>query len=416
MPQYTYRARDEKGTLVENVIAADTLENAKVMLNDRGLWVIELREQKLKSKSVLDFELDGVLANLGIGGVGLKDKVIFCRQFSTLINSGVAAVRSLSILSMQMENKYFAGIVADIKSSVEQGSNLSDAFAKYPKIFDRLFVSMIKAGETGGVLDAVLERIAKFMEDRARLAGKVKSAMTYPTVVTVVALIIFFVMLTVILPKFAKIFSRLGTDLPAYTQFLMDISNILIKSMQFPWCIISIVFVVSIVLGIRKLYSTDVGKYHMDKCALIVPVFGDLLKKVAVARFTRTLGTLIKSGVPILTSLEIVQESSGNAVLAFAVNTVKEEVKQGGMVSTPLDKFDIFPPMVVSMIAVGEETGELDAMLSKIADFYDAEVEAAVDALTSLLEPLMMVFIGGIVGSVIVGMYLPMFKIFDSIK
>jgi type IV pilus assembly protein PilC len=223
-------------------------------------------------------------------------------------------------------------------------------------------------------------------------------------------------MLTVILPKFAQIFARLGTDLPVYTQFLMNLSKAVLGMIKFPWSILTLISVLSIFFGVKTLYSIKKGRYIIDKIALYVPVFGSLLKKVGVARFTRTFGTLIKSGVPILTSLEIVEESSGNAVLAKAVRKVSDEVRQGGTISMPLEKSGIFPPMVVSMIAVGEETGELDSMLAKIADFYDAEVEAAVDALTSLLEPLMMVFIGGVVGSVIVGMYLPMFKIFESIK
>ena len=416
MPKFKYKARDERGSYHENIIISENLDLAKTQLMDRGLWVLEISQQKDESQSILYLELDYYLAKLGLGGVGLKDQVIFCRQFSTLINSGVAVVRSLGILSAQLENKYFARILGEVKTSVEQGANLSDAFAAYPDIFDKLFVSMIKAGETGGVLDVVLNRIAKFMEDRARLSSKIKSAMTYPVVVAVVATIIFFVMLTVILPKFSQIFSRLGTDLPAYTRFLMDISNLLLGAMKFPWCIVLLVFFGSIFFGFKKLYSIEAGKYYIDKIFLRLPVFGNLLKKVAVARFTRTLGTLIKSGVPILTALEIVEESSGNAVLARAVKNVKENIKQGGSISSELEQQGIFPAMVVSMISVGEETGELDAMLSKIADFYDTEVEAAVEALTSLLEPLMMVFIGGIVGSVIVGMYLPMFKIFESIK
>ena len=250
------------------------------------------------------------------------------------------------------------------------------------------------------------------MEDRAKLTNKIKSAMAYPTVVSILATIIFFIMLTVILPKFGEIFARLGSQLPAYTQFLINLSNIL----RSPWILLIFFALLCVVYGFKKIYSIEQGRYAIDNFALKVPVFGGLLKKVSVARFTRTLGTLIKSGVPILASLEIVEKAAGNAVFAKIVNNIHNEVKQGGTISCVLEKNKVFPPMVTSMISVGEETGELDSMLTKISDFYDSEVEAAVDALTSLLEPLMMVFLGGMVGAVIVGMYLPMFKIFDAIK
>lgn len=410
MAQFKYKARDEYGTLHESVILADSEAKARVQITEKGLWIIEIKDLQGPSKSVMDFELEGVLGFLN--KISLRDQVVFCRQFSALVNSGVAMMRALSILSSQSENPKFGQIIKQIRSDVEQGSNLCDAFSKYPNVFDELFISLIKAGETGGVLDEVLARLAKFMEDRAKLTNKIKSAMAYPTVVTVFAIIIFFVMLTVILPKFAEIFARLGSELPAYTQFLINLSNVLRSPMIL---LIGFIFV-CFVVGFKKLYSTEAGRFAVDKIALLLPVFGGLLQKVAVARFSRTLGTLIKSGVPILTSLEIVESSSGNAVLAKVVNEVREEVKQGGTISTPLEVSKMFPPMVTSMIAVGEETGELDTMLMKIADFYDDEVEAAVEALTSLLEPIMMVVLGGMVGAVIVGMYLPMFKIFEAIK
>ena len=357
----------------------------------------------------MDIELDGFFSELM--GVGLKDLVIFCRQFSTLINAGVAMMRSLNILALQTENPKLAKILKLVKDDVEQGESLSAAFGKHPTIFDRLFVSMIKAGETGGVLDEVMNRIALFMENRAKLSAKIKSAMAYPAVVSIFAIIIFFVMLTVILPKFSEIFSKLGSELPAYTQFLIHISEFL----RSPAAFLLIISLGAVGYGFKKIYSLERGKYFFDKLFLGIPIIGSLLQKVAVARFSRTFGTLIKSGVPILTSLDIVEDSSGNAVLAKSVREIREEVKQGGMIHKPLENSEIFPPMVTSMIAVGEETGELDLMLSKIADFYDAEVESAVDSLTAILEPIMMVFLGGMVGAVIVGMYLPMFKIFDAI-
>ena len=409
MPQYKFKARDENGSMVENVIAADNTDLAKVMLQDKGLWVIDIKSSSIEPKNLLNINLDDYLSVLM--GVSLKDLVIFCRQFASLVNAGVAMMRALNIMAEQTQNPAFSKILKEIKDEVEQGISLSEAFGKYPKVFDTLFISMVRAGETGGVLDEVLNRIAKFMEDKARLSAKVKSAMAYPMVVTVLAIIIFFVMLTVILPKFSEIFSRLGGAIPAYTQFLINISEVLRSA----WLLLIIACVGIIIFGFKKIYSTRQGKYIIDKIMLKLPVLGGLMQKVAVARFSRTFGTLIRSGVPILSSLEIVEESSGNAVFAKAISNVHEEIKQGGSINAPLEKSKIFPPMVVSMIAVGEETGELDSMLSKIADFYDSEVDAAVDALTSLIEPLMMVFLGGMVGAVIVGMYLPMFKIFENI-
>lgn len=409
MTEFRYKARDSQGILHENIITADSDIAARTQLSEKGLWLVELVTVQKKSTNLLDFELDGLFGALA--GVGLRDLVIFCRQFSSLVNSGVAMIRTLTILAEQAENPSFSKILKSVKSDVEQGSSLSEAFSKFPKVFDKFFISMIKAGETGGVLDDVLNRIAKFMEDKAKLTSKIKSAMAYPTLVSILASIIFFVMLTVILPKFSQIFSRLGSELPAYTQFLINISNYL----RSPLLFVFIAMLVCMGFGFKKVYSTIKGKYFIDNISLKLPLIGGLIKKVSVARFTRTFGTLIKSGVPILNSLEIVEESTGNAVIAGIVKNVREEIKQGGTISAPLESSAIFPPMVVSMIAVGEETGELDSMLTKIADFYDTEVEAAVDALTSMLEPLMMVFLGGMVGAVIVGMYLPMFKIFENI-
>lgn len=409
MVQYQYKARDDKGCLHQSIISAESVDAARSQLADRGLWVIDIEKERKNKVSLLDFDLDVFFAELM--GVGLKDLVIFCRQFAALVNAGVAMMRSLNILASQTENVKLARILKQVKDEVEQGISLSEAFGKHPDVFDRLFVSMIKAGETGGVLDEVLNRIALFMENRARLSAKIKSAMAYPAVVSVFAIIIFFVMLTVILPKFSDIFARLDSQLPAYTQFLINISEFL----RSPGALFLLISLISFGYGLKKVYSLERGKYFFDKLFLGMPIIGSLLQKVAVARFTRTFGTLIKSGVPILSSLEIVEESSGNAVLAKSVKEIKEEVKQGGMIHKPLEQSNIFPPMVTSMIAVGEETGELDMMLTKIADFYDTEVEADVESLTSLLEPIMMVFLGGMVGAVIVGMYLPMFKIFDAI-
>jgi len=410
MPQFRYKARNSQGILQESIILADDDTAARAQITEKGLWLVELVAIKEKSTSPLDFELDGLLA--GITGVGLRDLVVFCRQFSSLVNAGVAMIRTLTILSDQTENPAFTKVLKAVKTDVEQGSSLSESFSKHPKIFDNFFVSMVKAGETGGVLDEVLNRIAKFMEDKEKLSNKIKSAMAYPTLVSVLAFIIFFVMLTIILPKFSQIFTRLGSELPAYTQFLINVSNYLRSPLMF----VFIAMIVCIVLGFKKIYSIPAGQFFIDTLVLKIPILGSLLKKIAVARFTRTFGTLIKSGVPILTALEIVEESTSNSVIAKVIRDVYDEIKQGGSINTPLERSNIFPPMVTSMIAVGEETGELDAMLAKISDFYDDEVEVAVSALTAMLEPIMMIFLGGMVGAIIAGMYLPMFKIFDHIK
>lgn len=410
MPNFKYKARDDKGQMIENVVSSDSLATLRQQLKDKGLYLIDAEDiTKSKASSLLDINLDAYLEKLT--KVSLKDQVVFSRQYSALINAGVAMMRALTILSEQSENPKLRRILLKIKSDVEQGTSLSEAFAKHPETFDILYVSMIKAGETGGVLDEVLNRIAKFLEDRARLLHQVKSALTYPAIVTSLALVIFFVMLTFILPKFSQLFGRLGSELPAYTQFLINISVFLRSA----WIIVIIGAVIGLVFLFNRIYSTKQGRYTLDSIFLKVPVFGDLLKKVAVARFTRTFGTLVKSGVPILNALDIVETTAGNAVLEQVVSVVKSEVTQGGTISDPLQRSQLFPAMVVSMISIGEETGELDAMLTKIADFYDVEVEAAVSTMTSLIEPLMIVVLGGLVGAVIVGMYLPMFKIFEKI-
>ncbi len=411
MIQYAYKARDKQGNLHENIIVSESEDAALKQLYDKGLYVVQIRKGKAgAAKSIFDINLDGYIAKLT--GIGLKDVVVFCRQFSALVNAGIPIMRALNILSSQAENQALADILKQVRDEVEQGISLSDAFSRHPKTFDRLFISMIKAGETGGVLDEVLNRISGFMEYKARLSSKIKAAMAYPAVVTVFAVIIFFAMLILVLPRFSTIFARLGSELPLYTQVLINISEFL----RSPSCIFLIIALISGWYGLTRIYATEKGKYFFDSLLLKIPVLGGLIQKISISRFTRTFGTLIKSGVPILTALEIVQDSAGNAVVTKAVRSIKEEIKQGGMIHTPLERSPVFPPMVISMIAVGEETGELDKMLAKIADFYDSEVESGIEALTSMLEPFMMVFLGGMIGAVIVGMYLPMFKIFEALQ
>ncbi len=408
MVQFSYKARDKNGNLVENTLAAESEDQARSLISEKGLWVVDIKKGKKDGNSVFDIELDGIISELV--GVTLKDLVVFCRQFSALVDSGIAILRSLNILSAQSNSPKLKQVLTEVRDDVEQGISLSDAFNKHPKIFDRLFVSMVKAGETGGVLDQVLQRIASFMEYRARLQSKIQSALAYPVVVTIFAVIIFFVMLTFILPRFSAIFNKLGSELPAYTQFLINISEFL----RSPGLILLLISLGAIGFGLSKIYATEGGRYFFDTLLLKLPVVGGLIQKIAISRFTRTFGTLIKSGVPILTALEIVEDSSGNAVVAKVIRDIQAEVTQGGMVHKPLEDSWVFPPMVTSMISIGEETGDLDAMLTKIADFYDTEVESGIESLTSLLEPFMMVFLGGMIGAVIVGMYLPMFQIFEA--
>lgn len=344
--------------------------------------------------------------------IKLKDMVIFSRQFSSMIGSGVAMIRTLTIIAEQAENTKLKEVLFDVKSQVEQGSALSDAFARHPEVFDRLWVAMVRAGETGGILDEVMRKVAEFAEQRQKLNDKVKSAMAYPTVALIVAVIVFWVMLTFIIPVFKEMFAGIGQELPAFTQMLIDLSAL----MRSIWMVVFVAVCGGIFWSIKQYYKTDAGRYMIDGLMLRMPVFGDLIKKVCVARFTRTFGVLVRSGVPMLTALEVVKETAGNAVLSSAVDAVQKEVREGGNISKPLGRESLFPPMVVQMVAVGEETGRLDDMLNKVADFYDDEVENAVEALTSILEPIMVVGIGGIVGSVVVGMYLPIFSIIQTIK
>ncbi len=328
-----------------------------------------------------------------------------------MVSAGVAMLRTLNIIVDQCTNKKLKSTLDEVRYSVESGLSLSDALAKHPKVFDKLYVSMVRAGETGGILAEVLQRLADFLEARQKLETKVRSAMVYPSVVLLVAVVVFWAMLTFILPIFQNLFNTIGGELPAYTQFLVLLSTY----MRSIWML---VFLVSCGVGfflLRRYHATDKGRMHIDGLLLQMPLFGDLIKKVAIARFSRTFGTLIRAGVPMLSALDVVKDTAGNFVVAQSVERIYNEVRQGGTISKPMSKMSVFPPMVTQMVAVGEETGKLDDMLAKVADFYDMEVENAVEALTSMLEPIMVVGIGGIVGSVVVGMYLPIFTVINQL-
>jgi type IV pilus assembly protein PilC len=405
MPTFVARVRDSQGKSKTEKFVAKNLAEARTRLRQQGFVVQDLK----KSQGLGDFSLKNFQTSLV--KVSVKDKAVFSRQFAALVNAGVAIVRSLGVLSEQCSNPKLKQSLLDISSDVQNGINLSDAMRKHPDCFDGLYVSMIQAGEVGGVLDEVLNRLAKLLEDVARLQNQIKSALAYPVVVGVLATGIFIGMTVFLIPIFAKIFQELGTELPALTQFMLLCSEIL-RSWR---VLVVIVIVAGVAFAYKQYYKTRVGKETIDRLSLKMPLFGDLIQKSSVARFSRTFGALTRSGVPILTSLEIVRDTSGNQVVSNAINAARAEIQQGGMISIALQKEKVFPPMAIQMISIGEETGELDGMLMKIADFYEDEVEQAVKALTSVLEPIMILVLGGMVGTILLSMYLPMFKVFDKL-
>jgi type IV pilus assembly protein PilC len=415
MSTFQVKARDTRGQAVSKIIEAESPQQVRAKLREQGLFVTEITEKKNTD------DVGAMLSKmLGLSGgvvkpgdkvkVKLRDMTVFSRQFATMIDAGVSLVRSLNIMSEQTENKKFSQVILQVKDKVEQGSSLSDSLKDWP-CFSKLYVSMVRAGEAGGVLDGVLKRLADFLEAQDKLSSQIKSAMTYPVVVGFIATAIFIFLLTFVLPIFKDMFDAMGGKLPAFTAMLMGMSNFM---RQYWYLVFGGAF--GIGYSFKRFIGTKFGARWWDDFKLKAPVFGPMTRKVAVARFTRTLGTLLRSGVPLVSSLEIVGDTAGNIHIAEAVEKVRNAVLEGEGMVKPLEQAKVFPNMVVQMIAIGEETGAVDAMLEKIANFYDNEVEQAVKALTSLLEPLMMVGIGGMVGSIIIGMYLPMFSIIGAIK
>lgn len=410
MPTYVVRARDTKGNARREKITAGSPTEARTALREKGLFVQELTEDRGLADRLSNLDLKDV--QTALTNVTVKDKAIFSRQFAVLINAGVALVRGLGVLSDQCPNPKLKKALQEISADVQQGTNLSDAMRKHPQCFDGLYVSMVQAGEVGGVLDEVMNRLAKLLEDVARLQNQIKSAMTYPVAVGIIAILIFVGMCVFLLPIFANIFEELGANLPAFTAFMIGISNFL----RSPYVLILIAILMILAFAYRQYYKTRVGRETMDRFFLKMPLFGDLIQKTATARFCRTFGALSRSGVPILTALEIVRDTAGNQVIANAVDEARKEVQTGGMISLALQREKVFPVMAIQMISIGEETGEIDTMLMKVADLYEDEVEQAVKALTSIMEPIMIVVLGGMVGSILVAMYLPIFGIMDAIK
>ncbi len=396
MPVYVWVGTDASGKHAKGEIEAQDERTARLLLSRK-----KIRLTKLKPKP------KDLLANVSFlqPKVKTKDIVIFTRQLSTMIDAGLPLVQGLDILGNQQENPTFKKMLLDIKNEVESGSTFADALKKYPKHFDRLYRNMVAAGEIGGILDEVLRRLSDYMEKAQALKAKVKSAMTYPAIVLAISGVVLGIILIFVIPVFAKMFSEFGAALPAPTQIVINISNF-IKSY-----ILAILGGAAIlVIAFKKFYSTPKGKLIVDRAVLRAPVFGPLIKKVAVAKFTRTLGTLINSGVPIIEALNVAAGTAGNKVVENAIRAVKASISEGRSIAQPLMESGVFPSMVVQMISVGETTGALDAMLNKIADFYDQEVDTAVDGLTSMIEPFMIVFLGGTIGSIIIAMYLPIFK------
>lgn len=406
---FSYKVRDSQGKVKEAVAQAESAAVLRTRLSSRGMDVIEIKERRAFSSKYLN-DMNESFLNL-TERVNGKDMVIFSRQFSAMISSGVAMLRTLYIIVEQCPNRKLRRAVDEVRKRVESGLSLSDALAKEPEVFDRLYVSMVRAGEAGGILSDVLKRLADFLEYKEKLNAKVRSAMVYPTVVLIVALGVFWAMLTFVLPIFEGLFKNIGGELPAYTQFLIGLS----MAVRSVWMLLFLTGCAVGLFFLRRYYQTSIGRFHIDSMKLGMPMFGELIKKVAIARFSRTFGTLIRAGVPMLNALEVVKDTAGNAVVARSVDKIYDEVRQGGSISAPMAKSKIFPPMVTQMVAVGEETGRLDDMLSKVADFYDMEVENSVDQLTSMLEPIMVVGIGGIVGSIVVGMYLPIFTVINQL-
>ena len=397
---FQWSGKTSKGTIETGEISAASKEDVFTLLRKRNITVTIVTEKPEKTKFAFKHK------------VGDKDIVVFTRQFATMIDAGLPLVQALDILSNQVENKTLGKTLTQVKSDVESGATYADALKKHPRIFSELYVNMVAAGEAGGILDTILNRLAAYIEKAMKLKKKVKGAMVYPAVVSSIAVLVIAVIMIFVIPTFAKMFASLGGTLPLPTRMIINLSNFIAG---IGGLLVAGVFVAFIVF-IRQVRRTEKGKLIIDKILLKLPVFGVLLNKVAVAKFTRTLGTLVSSGVPILDGLEITAKTSGNKVVEFAIMDVRKAVVGGKTLAEPITKLKVFPPMVTHMIAVGESTGALDSMLSKIADFFDDEVDASVSNLTAMMEPMLMVFLGGAVGYIVVALYLPIFKLLTLVK
>ncbi len=402
MPVFLWEGKNRKNEIVKG-----DMEAASVLVVKNNLRRMRIEPLKVKKKPKDLFENVSFLQPR----VTQKDVILFARQFSTMIDAGLPIIQCLDILHSQQENKTFKKMLRKIKESVEGGMTLAEALKKYPKEFDDLFVNMVAAGEAGGILDVILRRLAAYLEKAAKLKSKVKGALTYPIVVMIIAVLVVAVILVFVIPVFEDMFSDFGADLPAFTQFVMNLSYLVKSKIHY-----LIGALILFIFAFKRFYNTERGRILVDNMMLRLPVIGMLLRKVAVARFSRTMGTMLGSGVAILEALDIVGKTAGNKTVERAVYKVRAGIAEGRTMAAPLLESGVFPPMVCQMISVGESTGALDAMLGKIADFYDEEVDQAVENLTSLIEPFMLVFLGVVVGGLVISMYLPIFKMAGAIK
>jgi type IV pilus assembly protein PilC len=403
MAEFVWEGKTKAGEARNGVMEAKSADEVNQRLAAQGVIPSKVKKKAMEIR----------LPKLpGTGGVPLKDLVIFTRQFSTMIDAGLPLVQCLEILGTQSDNANLKKVLLEVKEMVEGGSTFADALRKHPKVFDNLYTNLVAAGEVGGILDTILSRLAVYIEKNVKLKKKVKSAMVYPVCIVIIAIVVLLVLLYYVIPVFQKMFEGFGAKqaLPPMTQNLIDLS----EWMRAYWYIVFGV-IIGIPVSIKLIKKNPKGLYYWDKFMLKMPLFGSLLRRVAVAKFTRTMSTMISSGVPILDALEIVAKSAGNTVVEEGIMYAREKITEGKTMAEPLAQSGVFPDMVVSMIAVGESTGALDQMLSKIADFYDEEVDAAVDALTAMLEPLMLVLLGGMVGYFLIAMYLPIFSLAGAV-
>jgi type IV pilus assembly protein PilC len=397
MANFKYRVRAPSGAVSEGAMDAPDLRSAMDKLRNQKYVVVEINEAKSTS----------ILSRLGFGKkVKSSELCLFSRQLSTLVSSGVPLVQGLSILEEQMESPNFKSVIGSLRQDIESGISIADAMRKHPKAFEELYVSMISAGEVGGILDVILDRLSGYLENSEALKGKVKGAMTYPVVIAIVATGACLFLLTAVIPKFAAIFADMGAKLPLPTRMLLGLSAAL---KQYFYIIIAVPIILFVTYS-QLIKRFDEFRLRVDALKLNIPMFGPIMRKMSIAKFTRTLSTLVKSGVPILQALETVAKTSGNKVIEKAIMDAREAIREGEKIADPLKKSGVFPPMVLQMIAVGEETGSLDTMLAKVSDFYEREVDDAVKGLSSMIEPLIIVFLGGVVGTIVLAMFLPMME------
>ncbi|MBU4175605.1 MAG: type II secretion system F family protein [Actinobacteria bacterium] len=401
---YTYTVRDRTGREITGSLEAENVDVLSGKLRQMGYFVVSIEEAKISMAK----------KELHIFGAKVKgeDVTIFTRQFATMINAGLPLIKCLSVLAQQTDSKTLADVIVDCQKDVEAGRSLSEALSKHPEAFSNLYVSMVRAGELGGMLDDVLLRVANQMEREQEIRRKIKSAMTYPIAVLAITLLLLTAMIVFVVPNFAGMFEDMGGELPTFTKMLVSLSHFVGGFGG----LIMIAVIIGLVIGFRRFKATATGRMAVDRLKLHLPMVGPLFHKTAMSKFSRTLGTLLSSGVPILGALEITGETTGNMVVTKALDKVKDGVKEGETIAAPLAQAKVFPPMVTQMIAIGEETGALDVMLAKVSEFYDSEVNAAVDGLTSTIEPLLIMFLGLAVGTIVIALYLPIFRVITMLK